>query len=141
MSEVFHLNNKEAERELKVNYNNENLPFCTEPIPRSNTTTDRWGVGATTLRTTTVVLAHSTAEYCAPVWCPIAHIRLIDPAIKDTLLIVTGCLRPTPACKLPILAVSASLKGTCKSLSLVSQPELSGYLCRRQHLLFYNNWG
>jgi len=25
---VFYLNNKQAERELKVNYNNEILPFC-----------------------------------------------------------------------------------------------------------------
>jgi len=31
VSVVFHLNNKEAKRELKVNFNNENLPFCSEP--------------------------------------------------------------------------------------------------------------
>jgi len=31
VSVVFHLNNKEAKRELKVNYNNETLPFCSEP--------------------------------------------------------------------------------------------------------------
>jgi len=30
MSAVFHLN-KEAKRELKVNFNNETLPFCSEP--------------------------------------------------------------------------------------------------------------
>ena len=30
-SAVFHLNNKEAKRELKVNFNNETLPFCSEP--------------------------------------------------------------------------------------------------------------
>jgi len=47
---------------------------------------------------------HSTAEYCAPVWCRIAHTRLIDPAIIDALRIVTGCMRPTPADNLPILA-------------------------------------
>ena len=29
---VFHLNNKEARRELKVNHNNETLPFWSEPI-------------------------------------------------------------------------------------------------------------
>ena len=29
-SAVFHLNNKEAKRELKVNHNNEILPFCPE---------------------------------------------------------------------------------------------------------------
>jgi len=31
VSAVFHLNNKEAKRELKVNSNNETLPFCSEP--------------------------------------------------------------------------------------------------------------
>jgi len=30
VSAVFHLNNKEAKRELKVNFNNETLPFCSE---------------------------------------------------------------------------------------------------------------
>ena len=63
-----------------------------------------WGASATTLRTTTLALVHSTAEYCAPVWCLNADTRLIDPAINDALRIVTGCLRPTPACNLPILA-------------------------------------
>jgi len=28
---VFHLNNKEAKRELKVNHNNETLLFCSDP--------------------------------------------------------------------------------------------------------------
>jgi len=37
VSAAFHLNNKEAKRELKVKYNNETLPFCSEPkIPWSN---------------------------------------------------------------------------------------------------------
>jgi len=37
MSAVFRLNNKEAKRELKVNFNNETLAFCSErQIPRSN---------------------------------------------------------------------------------------------------------
>ena len=31
VSAVFHLNNKEAKRELKVNFNNETLPFWSEP--------------------------------------------------------------------------------------------------------------
>jgi len=31
VSAVFHLNNEEAKRELKVRYNNETLPFCSEP--------------------------------------------------------------------------------------------------------------
>jgi len=60
--------------------------------------------GATTPRIATLALVHSTAEYCPPVWCRSAHTRLIDPAINDALRIVTGCLRPTPADNLPILA-------------------------------------
>jgi len=31
VSAAFRLNNKEAKRELKANFNNETLPFCSEP--------------------------------------------------------------------------------------------------------------
>jgi len=55
-------------------------------------------------RTATLALVHSIAEYCAPVWFRSAHTRLIDPTTNDALRIVTGCLRPTPADNLPILA-------------------------------------
>ena len=64
-----------------------------------------WGVGAKTLRIATLSLFYSTAEYCAPVWCRSAHIRLIDNAFNDALRKVTGCLRPTPTDNLPILSV------------------------------------
>ena len=69
-------------------------------------------------------LVHSTAEYCTPVWCRSAHNRLIDPVIKDTLRMVTGCLRPATADNLPILAVAviqlAELRR--KRLTLFSAP-------------------
>ena len=39
-------------------------------------------------------------------WCRSAHTRLIDPAISDALWTVTGCLRPTTAHNLPIIAAS-----------------------------------
>ena len=108
VSAVFHLNNKKPKRELKVNFNNETLPFCSEPkylgitLDRSLTycrqleslrikptsriallrrlASSDWGAGATTLRTTTLALVHSTAEFCAPVWCHNAHTCLVDPA-------------------------------------------------------------
>ena len=32
---AFHLDNKEAKRELKVKYNNETLPFCSQPTVNS----------------------------------------------------------------------------------------------------------
>ena len=40
------------------------------------------------------ILNHSTAKYCAPVWCRRAHTRLIDPAINDALWTVTECVCP-----------------------------------------------
>jgi len=79
------------------------------------------GSGATTLRTITLALVHSTAECCPPVWCRSAHTRLTDPAINGVLRIVTGgCLRPTPADNLPILAgiQAAELRRSRATLSL-----------------------
>jgi len=66
-----------------------------------------WGAGATTLRTATLALVRSTAEYCTPAWCCSAHTHLIDPTMNDTLRIVTGYLHPTPADNFPILASQA----------------------------------
>ena len=126
-SAVFHLNNKEAKRELKVDFNNETLPsrhvHLGVKLERSLTyrrhlellrkkLTSRvellkrlagsgWSAGTTALRTATLGLVHSTAEYCAPVWCRSAHTRLIDPAINNALRIVTGCLRPALAATFP----------------------------------------
>ena len=113
MSAVFHLNNKEAKRELKVSFNNETLPFCSKSkylgvtLDRSLTyrrhleslrkkltshvallrrlVGSGWSAGATNLSIVTLALVHATAEYCAPVWCPSAHIRLIDPTINNAL--------------------------------------------------------
>jgi len=70
------------------------------------------------LRKATLALVHSTAEYCAPVWCHSAHARLIDPTINDALRIVTGCLRPTPANNLPILAGIQPAELRCKGATL-----------------------
>ena len=118
VSAAFHRNKKEAKRELKFKYNNKTLHFCSEPkhlgvtLVRSLTycrhleslckkLTSRvallrrlpgsgWGTRATTLRIATPALFHSTAEYCAHVWCRSAHTRLIEPAVNDALRIVTG---------------------------------------------------
>ena len=108
---AFHLNNREAKRELKVyNYNNGRLlPFCPTPtylgvkLDRSLTFCHHlvallkklssrvtllrqlvgsgWGAGAKTLRIATLSLVYSTAEYCAPVWCRSAHTCLIDSVL------------------------------------------------------------
>ena len=77
-----------------------------------------------------VALVHSTAEYCAPVWCRSAHTRLIDPTINDALRIVIGCLRPTPADNLFILAgiQPAELRRNGATLSLGRRAMEPGHL-------------
>ena len=129
---TFHLNNREAKRELKVYNNDRLLPFCPTPaylgVKLDRLLTFRhhlvalrkklssrvtllrrlvgsgWCAGAKTLRIATLSLVYSAAEYCAPVWCRNAHIRLIDSVLNNALRIVTGCLRPTPTDHLPILS-------------------------------------
>ena len=129
---AFHLNNREAKRELKVYNNGRLLPFCPNhtylgvKLDRSLTFRHHlvalrkklssrvtllrrlvgsgWGADAKTLRIATLSLVHSTAEYCAPVWCRSAPTRLIDSVLNDALRIVTGCLRPTPTDHLPVLS-------------------------------------
>ena len=129
---AFHLNNREAKCELKVYNNGRLLPFCPTPtylgikLDRSLTFRHHlvalhkklsshvtllrqfvgsgWGAGAKTLRTATLSLVYSTAEYCAPVWCRSAHTHLIVSVLNDALRMVTGCLHPTPTNHLPVLS-------------------------------------
>jgi len=61
---------------------------------------------------------HSTAEICVPVWCRSVHTCLTDPTINDALIIVTGCLRPSPAVNLPILLGIQPVKLRGVTLSL-----------------------
>jgi len=56
----------------------------------------KWGSDAKTLRTATLALIHSAAEYCAPAWCRSKHTRLVEKPIYDALRLVTGCILPTP---------------------------------------------
>ena len=151
---TFHLNNREAKRELNVYNNGKRLPFF--PVPtylgvkldrsltfchhlvalRKKLTTrvalmrqlagSGWGAGAKTLRTVALSLIYSTVEYCAPVWCRSAHTRLIDIVLNDALRIVTGCLRPTPTDYLSVLAgiQPAELRRLGATLSLAYRNSL-----------------
>ena len=161
MTTAFHLNNREAKRELKV-YNNSrlllfcptpthlgvkldrSLPFCHHLVALRKKLSSRvtllrrlvgsgWGAGAKTLRIATLSLVYSTSEYCAPVWCCSVHTRLIDSVLNDALRIVTGCLRPTPTDHLPVLSgiQPAELRGMGATLSLAYR----GYL-DPDHILY-----
>ena len=84
------------------------------------------GTGAKTLSIATLSLVHSTAEYCASVWCRSAHTRLIDSVLNDALRIVTKCLRPTPTDHLPVLSdiQPAELRHLGATLSLAYRGSL-----------------
>ena len=131
VSSVFHLTNREAKRELSAELNGKPLPFSNTPkylgITLDRSLTYRrhleslrkklntrvslirrlagttWGAGSV-LRTATLALVYSTAEYCAHVWCRSAHTCLNDPVINNALRIVTGCQLPTPTDYLTVLA-------------------------------------
>ena len=85
-----------------------------------------WSAGGKTLRIATLSLVHSTAEYCAPVWCRSAYTRLIDSVFNDALRIVTECLRLTPTDHLPILSGihAAELRRMGAILSLAHRESL-----------------
>ena len=151
---AFHLNNREAKRELKVCNNGRLLPFCPTPtylglkLDRSVTFRHHlvamrktlflrvtllrrlvgsgWGASAKTLRIATLSLVYSSAEYCAPVWCRSANTRLINSVLNDALCIVTGCLRSTPTDHLPILSgiQPAELRRLGATLSLAYRGSL-----------------
>ena len=158
---AFHLNNREAKRELKVYNNGRLLPLCPTPtylevkLDRSLTFRHHlvalrkklssrvtllrqlvgtgWGAGAKTLRIATLSLVYSSAEYYAPVWCRSAHTRLIDSVLNDALRIVTGCLRPTPTDHLPVLSgiQPAELRRMGATLSLAYRGSLD-----HDHILY-----
>ena len=132
MMAAFHLNNRDAKRELRVYNNGRLLPFCPTPTYlgvkldgsftfchylvalckklSSRVTLLRqlvgsgWSTGALKVSIASLSLVYSTAEYCPPVWYCSAHTRLIDSVLNDALRIVTGCLRPIPTDHLPVLS-------------------------------------
>ena len=161
MTAVFRLSHREAKCELKVYNDDRLLPFCPTPaylgikLDRSFTFRHHlvalrkklssrvtllrrlvgsgWDAGAKTLHIATLSLVHSTAEYCAPVWCRSNHTRLVDSVLNDVLRIVTGCMRPTPTNHLPILSgiQPAELRRMGATLSLAHRGSLDS-----DHILY-----
>ena len=157
---AFHLNNREAKRELKVYNNGRLLPFCPTPtylgvkLDRSLTFRHHLvalrkklssrvtllrrlvgsgcGAGAKTMRLATLSLVYLAAQYYAPVRYRSAHTRLIDNVLNDALRIVTGCLRPTPTDHLPVLSgiQTAELRRMGATLSLAHRGSMD-----RDHIL------
>ena len=63
-----------------------------------------WGANFTTLRTSTLALAYSTAEYAAPAWSHSSHTASIDVVLNTAMRLISGALPSTPVESLPILS-------------------------------------
>ena len=129
---AFHLNTKEASRQLNITLDGTPLPYNATPtylgvkldrqltykehlksitakVSSRNNLLRRlagsmWGASATTLRTSALALVYSAAEYASPAWCRSSHAKKLDTALNDTMRLITGCLRPTPTAFLSVLS-------------------------------------
>lgn len=127
----FHLNNREARKELKIqfegvtlNHNHfpkylgitldrtlsykSHLSNTAQKIKTRNNIIQKlagssWGADANCLRTSALSLVYSSAEYGAPVWLNSAHTTKVDCQLNTTMRIVSGTLKPTPVEWLPKL--------------------------------------
>ena len=132
VSAAYHLNNREAKRELDVFVDNKRL-MCQQAPKYLGVRLDRilnfkqhleevagkvtsrvalirrlagttWGACAKTLRISMQALIFPAAEYCAPVWSRSPNAKKVDVAINSSLRTISGCLKPTPVLLLPVLA-------------------------------------
>ena len=127
---AFHLRNKEANRSLKVVWNETELGNTAYPkylgvtldrslcykqhiqnakmkVTTRNTlltkwATSKWGANPSTIRMTAFALSYSTAQYAIPVWARSPHAKNLDPGQNQACRSVTGYLKPTNVTKLTI---------------------------------------
>ena len=70
----------------------------------SKLTGTRWSAISATLRSTSLALCYSSAEYACPAWERSTHAKKMDPALNANCRLITGCLRPTTTGSLYILS-------------------------------------
>ena len=74
-----------------------------------------WGAGANTLRTATLALIYSMAEYCMSVWSTSAHTKAIDIQLNAAMRTVSGTFKMTKTEWLPILC-NIALPAICRDV-------------------------
>ena len=130
---AFHLRNREANRSLKVSWNGVDLENTIHPkylgvtldrklsyiqhtkmkvATRNNLlkklANSKLRTNAITIRTTALAMYYSIAEYAAPVWARSTYADILDPKLNKACQAITGCLKPTYAEDLYLLAGIAS---------------------------------
>ena len=129
---LSHLRNRECGKQLNISWNGVNLTHCNLPVylgitlertlsykahiektkkkvgTRNNIIrkqrTSKWGATPATLRSSTLALCYSAAEYVCPVWERSTHAKKLDATLNETCRMITGCLKPTNTNSLPVLA-------------------------------------
>lgn len=127
----YHLNHREANRQLQVEMNDTLLTHEAEPrylgviLDRTLTykqhltnlsakirtrnnliqklANTSWGAQANCLRTSSLALVYSSAEYCSSTWLNSAHTKKIDTQLNSTMRIISGTVSSTPTRWLPAL--------------------------------------
>ncbi|KAL1465708.1 hypothetical protein WDU94_005254 [Cyamophila willieti] len=128
----FHLNNRLAQRKLHVTFANQTLKHNDNPkylgvvldrtlsfkVHLQNTASklktrnniihklcgSSWGSSTHVLKSSTLGLVYSAAEYCAPVWLYSKHTHLVDVQLNNSMRIVSGSIKSTPTYWLPVLS-------------------------------------
>ena len=118
---VFHLQNRETKRSLKVSWSGVDLENTAHPkylavtldktlsykqhiqttkmkVATSNNllkkiANSKLGTNASTIRTTALALCYSIAEYYAPVWARPSHACILDPELNKIRRATTGCIK------------------------------------------------
>ncbi|KAL4100770.1 hypothetical protein QTP88_020801 [Uroleucon formosanum] len=62
-----------------------------------------WGASTSTLRTSSLALVYSAAEYACPVWINSSHCSKIDVQLNHSMRIISGTVKSTPTQWLPVL--------------------------------------
>ena len=129
---VFHLWKRKTNRQLNISWCGKKLEHISSPIylgvtldrtlsysthitkvkaktaARNNVlrklANSKWGTHPSTIKTTTLALCYSTAEYAYHVRERSAHACKVDPVLNDACRAITGCLQPTNVENLYLLA-------------------------------------
>lgn len=128
---TFHLNNKVAKYQPSITFENQTLAYNSTPkylgvtfdrtltykkhlqntaakIKTRNNIIQKlafstWGASTETLRTSTLALAYSAADYAAPVWLNSAHCSKVDVQLNSTMRIIAGVVKTTSIQWFPVL--------------------------------------
>jgi hypothetical protein len=64
----------------------------------------KWRSNAQTLRTASIALVYSSAEYCASVWLNSAHIHKLDVQLNNVMRLINGTVNSTELQRFPVLS-------------------------------------